>query len=62
MERSTLCSLHFAKDCYEQEVQLKIILGPSGKKPILKPDSLPTLFPSARDIRINGMVLGIHLQ
>ena len=48
-ERSTLCSLNFAKDCYEQEAQLRIRLGPSRKKLILKPGSLPTFFPSARD-------------
>ena len=48
-ERSTLRSLHFAKVCYEQEAQLWIRLGLSRKKLILKPGSLPSFIPSARD-------------
>jgi hypothetical protein len=54
-ERSTLCSLHFTKDCYDMEIEMRIKLGLSNKKIDLKPGSIPTLFPSASDIRSGSM-------
>ena len=54
-ERLTLCSLHFTKDCYEQEIQLRMKLGLDSKKLVLKPGSIPTLFPSASDEKSGSM-------
>ena len=43
-KHSVLCSLHFEQSCFTSDTILVQSLGLGKKRPILKPDAVPTLF------------------
>ena len=47
---SALCSLHFKRECYDSETVLRQQMGLSDKRRTLKPDAVPTLFPTAKQV------------
>ena len=47
---SRLCSLHFTSDCYDRESGMRKKMRLEAKRLNLKEGSIPTLFPSTKDI------------
>ena len=47
---SRLCSLHFTSDCYDRETIIRKKMRLEDKRLNLKEGSIPTLFPSKKDI------------
>ena len=47
---SRLCSLHFTSDCYDSETIMRKKMRLEDKRLNLKEGSIPTLFPSKKDI------------
>ena len=47
---SRLCSLHFTSDCYNEESVIRKKMRLEAKRLNLKEGSIPTLFPSTKDI------------
>lgn len=54
-KRAVLCSLHFAKECYQTSTSIEQELGIPCKKPKLLQTAIPTLFPKPEHIQTNSM-------
>ena len=57
---SRLCSLHFTSDCYNRETIMRKKIRLEDKRLNLREGSIPSLFPSTKDIGAGSETWGNH--